>query len=101
MAATRSSLGGLGSPPAGVGRRGPDERVERTVVGATGSLAYCLQDAALPAGCSVVGEAPVRRCDFANWTVEELLPLVLMGRATPLAVVIVRPGSADAVVCLG
>jgi hypothetical protein len=36
-----------------------------------------------------------------NWTVEELLPLVLMGRATPLAVVMVRPGSADAVVCLG
>ena len=85
MAATRSSLGGLGSPPAGVGRRGPDERVERTVVGAAGSLAYCLQDAALPAGCSVVSDAPVRRCDLANWTIE-LLPLVLMGRATPLAV---------------
>ena len=70
------------------------------MVGAAGSLAYCLQDAALPAGCSVVTEAPVRRCDLANWTIE-LLPLVLMGRATPLAVVIVRPGLADTVVCLG
>jgi hypothetical protein len=42
----------------------------------------------------------VRRCDLANGTVEELPPLVLMGRATPLAVVMVRPGSADAVICM-
>ena len=71
------------------------------MTGTTVNLAPCLQDAAPPAGCSVLSAAPVRRCDLANWTVEELLPLVLMGRATPLAVVIVRPGSADAVVCLG
>jgi len=35
-----------------------------------------------------------------NGTVEELLPLVLMGRATPLAVCMVRPGSTDAVLCM-
>ena len=70
------------------------------MVGATGSLALCLQDAALPAGCSVVREAPVRRWELADGTVAELLPLVLMGRATLLAVCMVRPVSADAVVCL-
>ena len=69
------------------------------MTGTTVNLAPCLQDAAPPAGCSVLSAALVRRCDLANWTIE-LLPLVLMGRATPLAVVIVRPGSADAVVSM-
>jgi hypothetical protein len=61
------------------------------VTGTTADLAYCLQDAALPAGSTVVREVPVRRCDLAHWAVEELLPLVVMGRAAPLAVVMVRP----------
>jgi hypothetical protein len=70
------------------------------VTGDIGNLAYCRQDAARSAGCSVVSDARVRRWDLANWAVAELLPLVVKGRATPLAVVRVRPGSADAVLCL-
>ena len=93
MATTRSWPGGLRSPPAGAGRRAPDEQVEHTVTGSTASLAPCLQDAAPPAGS---------RCQRRAWsalragkrTVKELLPLVGKGRATPLAVFRVRPGSA-------
>jgi hypothetical protein len=51
-------------------------------------------------GSTVVREAPVRGCDPQTGAVEELLPLMVMGRAAPLAVVMVRPGSADAVVCM-
>jgi hypothetical protein len=91
MAARRSSLGGLGSPPAGVGRRGPDEPVEHTVTGATGSLACCLQDAVPPAGCSVLSAAPARRCDLTKWAVEERLPLVVKGRTGPSRLAVFRP----------
>jgi class 3 adenylate cyclase len=58
------------------------------------NLAPCLQDAAPPAGCSVLSAAPVRRWDLAKWAVEERLPLVAKSRATSLAVFRVRPGSA-------
>jgi hypothetical protein len=78
----------------------PTNGVEHTVVRDSVNLAPCLQDAAPPAGSTVVSDAPVRRCDLANRTVEELLPLVGKGRATPLAVCVVRPVSADAVVCM-
>jgi class 3 adenylate cyclase len=83
-------------------RRKPstDERVEHSVVGDTADLAQCLQDAARPAGSTVASDARVRRGDFANWTVEELLPLVVKGRVIPLALFMVRPVSADAVICL-
>jgi hypothetical protein len=70
------------------------------VTGTTVDLAPWLQDAVPPAGCSVLSAAPVRRCDLAHGTVEELLPLVGKGRATPLAVCMVRPGSAEAVICM-
>jgi hypothetical protein len=49
---------------------------------------------------TVVREAPVRAATPQTGAVEELLPLVVMGRAAPLAVVMVRPGSAGAVICL-
>jgi hypothetical protein len=100
MAATRSPPGGLRSPPAGAGRRAPDEPVEPTVTRSTVNLAPCLQDAVPPAGCSVLSAAPARRCDLTKWAVEERLPLVARGRATPLAAVMARPGSADAVICM-
>ena len=100
MAATRSPPRGLRSPPAGAGRRAPDDPVEPTVTGTTAKLAPCLQDAAPRVGCSVVSEAPGRRCDHTNWTVEERLPLMARGRAAPLALFRVRAGLADAVVCL-
>jgi hypothetical protein len=66
--------------------RAPDDPVEPTVTGTTIKLAPCLQDAAPPAGCSVLSAAPARRCDLTKGTVEERLPLVARGRATPLAV---------------
>jgi hypothetical protein len=62
------------------------------------SLAPCLQDGARSAGCSVVSDAPVRRCGLANGTVEELLALVGKGRAALPAPFMLWPGSADAVV---
>jgi class 3 adenylate cyclase len=83
MAATRSPPGGLRSPPPGTGRRAPDEPIEPTVTGTTVNLAPCLQDVAPPAGCSVLSAAPVRRCDLTKWAIEERLPLVARGRATP------------------
>jgi hypothetical protein len=46
------------------------------------NLAHCLQDAAPPAGSTVVSDARGRYCDLANGTVEELLPPVGKGRAT-------------------
>jgi class 3 adenylate cyclase len=69
------------------------------VVGDTVHLAYCLQDAARPLvhrrqGGACSGLRP------QTGAVEELLPLMVMGRAAPLAAVVVRPGSADAVVCM-
>jgi FAD/FMN-containing dehydrogenase len=63
-------------------------------------LAPCLQDAAPPAGCSVLGAAPVRRCDLTKWAVEERLPLVARGSGHPAGGVQVRPGLADAVICM-
>jgi hypothetical protein len=83
MAATRSFPGGLRSAPPGAESRAPDERVEHSVTGNPADLARCLQDAAPPAGSTVLSDAPVRRCDLTRWTVEELLPLVGKGRAPP------------------
>jgi hypothetical protein len=62
-----------------------------TAVGDTVDLAHCPREAeaACHAGCTI-SEAPVLRCDLANWTVEELLPLVVKGRATPVAAFVVR-----------
>lgn len=46
----------------------------------------------------MLSEARGRRGGLADWTVEERLALVARGRAAALAVVMVRPGAADAVV---
>ena len=91
MAATRSPPGGLRSPPAGAGRRAPDEPVEPTVTRSTVNLAPCLQDAVPPAGCSVLSAAPARRCDLTKWAVEERLPLVVKGRTGPSGLAVFRP----------
>lgn len=77
---------------------GSEERVEYTVVGDTVNLAHCLQDAARPAGSTVASEATVRRCEATDWVLEELPPLVVKGRASPVSAFTVRPISADAVV---
>ena len=71
------------------------------MVGDTVHLAYCLQDAARPLVPPSSGRRRFGAATPQTGAAEELLPLVLMGRATPLAVVMVRPGSAEAVVCLG
>jgi adenylate cyclase len=76
---------------------GSEERVEYTVVGDTVNLAHCLQDAARPAGTTVASEATLRGCDLTEWAVEELPPLVVKGRVTPVSAFTVRPVSADAV----
>ena len=98
MATTRSPPGGLRSPPAGARSRAPDDPVEPTVVGDTVHLAYCLQDAARSAGASVVSEARGRRGGLADWTVEDLLPLVGKGRTGHSGWRC--SGPADAVICV-
>jgi class 3 adenylate cyclase len=78
---------------------GSEERVEYTVVGDTVNLAHCLQDAARPAGMTVASEATVRRCsDLADWTFEEIPPLVTKGRVTPVAAFTALPVAVDGVV---
>jgi class 3 adenylate cyclase len=77
---------------------GSEERVEYTVVGDTVNLAHCLQDAARPAGSTVASGATARRCEATDWVLEELPPLVVKGRASPVSAFTVRPISADAVV---
>ena len=69
------------------------------MVGDAVNLAHCLQDAARPAGTSVASEATVRRCsDLADWTFEEVPPLVAKGRVTPVAAFTARPVPVDGVV---
>jgi class 3 adenylate cyclase len=77
---------------------GSEERVEYTVVGDTVNLAHCLQDAARPAGTTVASEATVRRCDLADWAFEEVPPLVVKGRVTPVSAFTARPVAVDGVV---
>jgi hypothetical protein len=106
MAATRSFPGGLRSPRAGPGRRGPDEQVENLVVGDTVNLAPWRQGAAPPAGSTVVGD----RCQRRAYSALRPHKVDCRGTAaaagqgpdwtTPLAVFMVRPGSADAVLCV-
>jgi adenylate cyclase len=80
---------------------GSEERVEYTVVGDTVNLAHCLQNAARPAGMTVASEATVRRCiDLADWTFEEVPPLVLKGRVSPVAAFTARPVAVDGVVAV-
>jgi hypothetical protein len=70
------------------------------VTGDTGNLAHCRQDAAVPAGSTIVREVAVRRCDLANWAVEELLPLVVKVGPLHWRWSWRGRGSAEAVVCL-
>ncbi len=87
---------GLSTGPVAAALLGSSERVEYTLVGDTVNLAQRLQDAARPAGSTVISAATVHACGETLGTdgITQLPPLVVKGRTTPVSAYRIDPRAA-------
>jgi class 3 adenylate cyclase len=84
---------GVSTGPVAAALLGSDERVEYTLVGDTVNLAQRLEDAARPAGSTVVSAATVSACDGAlpSRPMVELPALVVKGRTAAVPAYLLEP----------